>query len=233
MLVRVLGVQLQINPLLLPVPDDAPNDRPYLKWNMLFPSSNCQRSTDPPHLSWAGGRRDPATFPRVTSVRVVCETLPWVLTIAAVNTEIGLTCGDVIDQLSASLNTLSSETDFRGQTPARQTLISDVYQHNRSRAHGVPGGSLLVGMKRLDFLGRDTVFGGLVTDERAAERLAGVRLPCTLVLKCLRQFALTAQEISDQRARERAAAAEDARRAAAAADADAPPTTDSDADDGT
>lgn len=222
-LVRIVGAQLKVNPLLQPVPDDA--DRPHLKWNMLFPSSNCQRSTDPSHISWVDGRHEPATFPRVSSLQIVSEHVPWMIKIDARRPDTGVTCGDVIDRLSSSMNMLCSGADYEALTPAKKRLVGEAYQHNRSRAHGVPGGMLETGMKRLDFLGKDTLFGGIVNDDEQLRRITGVVLPCTFVLKCLRRFAMTAEEIRDQEARQRAAAAEDARRAAASV------TTDSDDED--
>ncbi|KAF9464578.1 hypothetical protein BDZ94DRAFT_1256068 [Collybia nuda] len=220
-LVRIVGAQIKVNPLLQPVPDEA--DRPYLKWNMLFPSSNCQRSTDPSHISWVEGRHEPATFPRVSSLQIVSDGFPWMVKVEARRPETGVTCGDVIDRLSGSMNTLSSGADYEALPPHKKRLIAEAYQHNRSRAHGVPGGMLEVGMKRLDFLGKDTIFGGIVNDEEYLTRHAGVVLPCTFVLKCLRRFAMTAEEIRDHEARQRAAAAQDTRRATV--------TTDSDDDD--
>ena len=49
-LVKVVNARLELNPLLAPPPDDD-RSRPYLKWNMLFPTAQCRKSTDPGHRS--------------------------------------------------------------------------------------------------------------------------------------------------------------------------------------
>ncbi|RDB19462.1 hypothetical protein Hypma_013683 [Hypsizygus marmoreus] len=163
-LVRVVGAHLKVNPLIEPLPESG--DRPHLKWNMLFQSNHCQRSTDPGHVSWANGRDEPATFPRVTAVNIVSQTVPWVMRLQARDPNVGLTCGELIDGLSDEFQKLTSQADYEALSTTRRREVGEAYRHNRSRSIGTPGGRLGEGLRRLDFLGRDSVFGGIVNDER-------------------------------------------------------------------
>ncbi|KAF9464575.1 hypothetical protein BDZ94DRAFT_1256047 [Collybia nuda] len=162
---------------------------------MLFPSNNCHRSTDPSHVSWIEGRHEPATFPRVTSLQIVSEGFPWVFKIEAGRPEVGITCGDLINGISHCLNMDSSKSDYEALPPVKKRLVKEAYDHNRSRAHGVPGGILDSLMKKLDFLGdTNTLFGGIVNDEDYLNRITEVVLPCTFALMCLpRQKIVTIQ----------------------------------------
>jgi hypothetical protein len=124
----------------------------------------------------------------------------------------GVTCGEVIDALAENFSRLAKQVDYDALPPRRKQQVSEAYEHNRSTAHGVPGGKLGRGLQRLDFLYKDTMFGGIVIDDALAKRLIGETLPCTFVLRCLRRYALTREEIREQEARDRAAqAASDAR----------------------
>ncbi|KAG5723833.1 hypothetical protein E4T56_gene9874 [Termitomyces sp. T112] len=199
---KILGVHPKVNPLLEPLADTAP-DRPHLKWNMLFRSNDCTLSTDESHVSWSKGRDEPATFPRVTKMTIVSETFPWSVPIEATNPAIGVTCGEIIDQLSVHFYRLTSKQDFEVLDQKRQADIAQVYRHNRSREPGVPGGTLKEGIRRLDYLGKDIIFGGIYCNDQLVFRLMGTIPPCHYVLKCLKQYALTAQEAKEHEERRR------------------------------
>ena len=180
---------------------------------MLFKTNACQRSTDPPHISWSKGRDDPATFPRVTKINLVSEVFPWMVTVHAMDRDVGVTCGELIDGLSDDLHKLTSAADYNTAPDAKKRMIGESYRHNRSRVSGVPGGRLGEGLRRMDFLGRDAVFGGVVDDERLVKRLVGEVLPATFVLRCVRQYALTPEELREHELRERAGEEREGRRA--------------------
>jgi len=147
-------------------------------------------------------------------MRIVCDLFPWIFSINARGQNVGVTCGEVIDTLAENFSRLSSATDYETLTPRRKNQVSEAYTHNRSTAYGVPGGTLGRGMRRLDFLGKDTMYGGLVLDEIMLRRTCGDVLPCMFVLNCQRRYALTQDEIREQEARGRAAEAEENRRRA-------------------
>ncbi|KAJ7144950.1 hypothetical protein C8R43DRAFT_890893 [Mycena crocata] len=200
-LIRAVRAHVRLNPLVQPLPDSG--GQPYLKWNMLFPSNQCQRSDDAVHLSWSKGRQEPATFPRVTVVRLVSETFPWLITIAARNRDIGVTCGELIDYISRDMYNLTGQAEYEALPSGKKRTVAEAYRHNRSRAHGVPGGQLNPGMLRLDWLGQDTMFGGVRENERIVRRVCGDVLPCTFELVCVRRYPMTAEEIRNQEAMQR------------------------------
>ena len=112
MLVKAVGAKLQMNPLLLPLGDEE--HHPHIQWNMLFSTAHCHRSTDPSHRSWSNGRQEPATFPRVTELRLVSRAFPSIVDIRATNRAIGITCGDLIEQLSDHLQRRLRKEDYEG-----------------------------------------------------------------------------------------------------------------------
>ncbi|KAJ7700848.1 hypothetical protein B0H17DRAFT_1046812 [Mycena rosella] len=195
-LIRAVRAHVRLNPLVHPIAETG--GQPYLKWNMLFPSNQCQRSDDPVHLSWAKGRGEPATFPRITFIRLVSEAFPWVINITASNRAIGVTCGDLIDYVSRDMYNLTSQAEFEALQSAKKRSTTEAYRHNRSRANGVPGGQLNPGMLRLDWLGLDTMFGGVRENDRLVRRVCGDVLPCTFELVCVRRYPMTAEEIRNQ-----------------------------------
>ncbi|KAI0062069.1 hypothetical protein BV25DRAFT_1804565 [Artomyces pyxidatus] len=196
MLLKAVNASLQVNPLLLPVGE---SDRVHLKWNMLFSTAHCQRSTDPSHRSWSNGRSEPATFPRVSSLRLVSRTVPWIIDISAANPAVGVTCGDVVEQLSEYLQRRLRKEDYETAREDRRRLIRQAYHHNRSRSEGVPGGQLGDGLKRLDWLGTQTMWGGLERNDSFIMERYGVSLPCTLELVCYDRPMMSEQQIEEER----------------------------------
>ena len=191
---------MKLNPLISPLPEDGP-DRVHLNWNMLFPTSTVQRSIDPSHISWSKGRDAPATFPRVSSLRLVSDTIPWMLNVEARDIGTGVTCGEVIDSIGQQLSKFSDKRDYERLTVNLRQEVGSAYRRNRSREPGVPGGQLGEGMKRLDFLRQDTMFAGIEVNDRVVRRVCGDVLPCVFVLKCSKIFPLTRQEVEDREAR--------------------------------
>ena len=188
---------MKLNPLISPLPEDGP-DQVHLIWNMLFPTSMVQRSTDSSHISWSKGRDAPATFPRVSSLRLVSDTIPWVLNVEARDIGIGVTCGDVIDSIEQQLVKFSDKRDYERLTRSLRQEVGEAYRRNRSRDPDVPGGRRLgEAMKRLDFLRQDTMFAGIEVNDRVVKKLCGDVLPCVFVLKCSKRSPLR-QEVEDQ-----------------------------------
>lgn len=205
-LVKVVDARVELNPLLLPPPDQL-DERPYLKWNMLWGTPQCQRSCDPGRRSWAEGRDAPATWPRVTSLIIISRTFPWTIEVNATNPEEGVTCGDVIEEIASFMYTRVSKAQMDGASPSQKALIGQSYWHNRSTAPDVPGGRLARTLLRCDWLGVQTSFGGIVEpDERTVREISGgITLPCTFELKCLQRYPMTEEELREQEAREQEA----------------------------
>lgn len=198
-----MGTNVRLNPLITPLPEDG-SDQVHLSWNMLFPTSTVQRSTDPSHISWSKGRDAPATFPRISSLRIVSDTIPWVLSVKAKDNSIGVTCGEVIDSIGYQLGKFSDKNDYDRLASSLRPEVASAYRRNRSREPGVPGGQLGQGMKRLDFLRQDTMFAGIESNDRVVKRVCGDVLPCVFVLKCSKVLPMTKQEVEDRQARLRA-----------------------------
>ncbi|THH06677.1 hypothetical protein EW145_g3923 [Phellinidium pouzarii] len=149
LLVGVVKCRPKVNPLLSPPPDD-PTKRDYLNWNMLFSSAYVQRSNEPQDQSWIKGRDSPATFPRLGTLRIISRRFPWFIDVRARDPAIGITCGDVIDTLSAFFSELTLQQEFEARSKADQAKISEAYHHNRSRSHDVPGGRMGIGLRRVE-----------------------------------------------------------------------------------
>ena len=201
MLAARLRVKVEINPLLLPPDDNL--ERDYLKWNMLFPTGNCQRSTDKPGRSWYNGRDAPATWPRLTQIRLISRSFPWAIDVPATDVEAGVTCGDVVEAIHTFLYGRLSQPQYDAASRQQKRLLSESFYHNRSTAHGVPGGRLQQTLLRCDWLGQDTMFGGLADDERLVGEMCRRQLPGTFELRCVRRYPMTEAEIREQEARER------------------------------
>ncbi|KAJ7769069.1 hypothetical protein DFH07DRAFT_687037, partial [Mycena maculata] len=174
--IRATGVSLYLNPLLQPSGD------PYLEWDMLFPSNKCWRSDEPPNLSWSNGRREPATFPRVTHIRLISEMFPWELNISARNPNIGVTCGEIIEGIDREMHNFVGEAEYDAFPDDQKDVINDAYSRNRSREDGVPDGLSAPGIRWLDWLRDRTMFGGLRENKPLVARVCGDVLPCTFEL---------------------------------------------------
>lgn len=203
---KVVGAKLELNPLLTPVPDDGPqSEKDHLRWNMLMGSSLVHRSCDPLSVSWSAGRNEPATFPRISHLKIVSEHYPWLVEVKARDQAVGVTCGEVIDCIATNMEKLTSKADYEALPTGLKRVVLQAYRYNRSRNHNVPGGKMGEGLKRVDFLGEMTGFGGLEVDEPAVGKVCGVVVPGYVVLKCVRRELLTMEEARAQDARARAA----------------------------
>ncbi|KAI0333136.1 hypothetical protein GY45DRAFT_1245353 [Cubamyces sp. BRFM 1775] len=203
LLVQKLKVKVEVNPLISPPGDGTGTEHDYLKWNMLFPTGNCQRSGDRPGRSWSYGRDAPATWPRVTTLRIISRSFPWTIDVPAQHPEVGVTCGDVIEAIHASMYTRLSQGQYDHADARQRRLLSESYWHNRSTADGVPGGRLQQTLLRFDWLGSDTWFGGVLDDQPLVRELCRCSLPCTFVLVCAKRPHLSDAEILNQEERGR------------------------------
>ncbi|TDL15868.1 hypothetical protein BD410DRAFT_777654 [Rickenella mellea] len=205
--VAAVGARPQLNPLIAPPPED-PQERAHLTWNMLFETARAKRSDDSRSLSWSKGRDEPATFPRVTSLRLLCRTFPWTVDIKAHRRELGVTCGDVIDQLCTFLMGHVSGSEYNASSNVVKRKVTETYQMNRSATHDVPGGRLGEGLKRIDWLGTDTMFEGVEFDPEYVRRRLGFTsrgkdLPCVWVLNCGKRWVLSDEERREMEEMER------------------------------
>ncbi|TFK45614.1 hypothetical protein OE88DRAFT_1715314 [Heliocybe sulcata] len=192
---KVVEARVELNPLLQPPGDDADD---FLNWNMLFDSAYCQRTSEPHGRSWIKGRELPATVPRLTSVRLIVQGLPWIISADAADDSTGVTCGEIVDKLSDFLHKAVAKSDHEKLTKEQASKHLKSYYHNRSANDGVPGGRLGRPMLRLDWLDDRTTFGGIERDSRYVKQLCGDVLPCTFVVRCAKRYMLTTEEKREQ-----------------------------------
>jgi hypothetical protein len=121
----------------------------------------------------------------VIELRLISRAFPWILHIRATNRAIGVTCGDLIDQLSEHLQCLMRKGDYEAMSAPERRALRDTYHHNRSRSAGVPGGLLGDGLKALDWLGTQTMFGGLQLNEQLLLERFDAVMPWMLELLCV------------------------------------------------
>jgi hypothetical protein len=124
------------------------------------------------------------------------------------NKNIGVTCGEVIDGIDEYLHKLVKGEEFNGLPRPQKKKITEAYRHNRAPAHGVPGGALGEGVRRLDWLCQDSMFGGLQKNDTLVTSICGDVLPCTFELKCIHRYPLNDREIQEQEERDRLVARE-------------------------
>jgi hypothetical protein len=199
-ILKVVKAHLMVNPLLEAQPESSDGD--YLRWNMLWLSHYCSRSCDPQYRIWSKGRSEPATFPRLTSIKIISHSFPWTITIKAADPATGVTCGNVIDRIGDFLHEMVEKEEFERVSRHHKKDMTSAYHVNRSTARGVPGGRLGEGIRRLDWLVRDTIFAGIVRNDALVRAEYG-GLPATLELRCDMRKPLTEKEIQDDERLER------------------------------
>lgn len=177
---------------------------------MLFPTSYVHRSKDREDVSWMNGRQAPATFPRIKSLRIISRYFSWFIDVKSRDPDIGVTCGEVIDTLAKFFQRQAPQAEYNACSKAEQAQIAKAYHTNRSRSRDVPGGSLGQGLRRCDFLGDRTMYGGIEADqEYVRQRLqlgqSKRDFPCIFVLRCEGRFPQTVDELraADARSRSR------------------------------
>jgi hypothetical protein len=115
----------------------------------------------------------------------------------------GVTCGDVIDGINDFLHVRMTKKEFDGVDIQRRKDITTAYHINRSAEYGVPGDLLGEGIRRLDWLYKKTVYGGLKLNSNFVQaHYSG--LPATIELFCEERKPLTPQDIRDHQTLEQA-----------------------------
>ena len=89
----------------------------------------------------------------------------------------GVTCADVIEGLEGHLHQMVQKEEFDDLPERMQTRFSQAYRANRSTARAAPGGALGTTMLRLDWLGDELGFGGLVVNEAYSMQIYGRMMP--------------------------------------------------------
>ncbi|KAG9225782.1 hypothetical protein CCMSSC00406_0007792 [Pleurotus cornucopiae] len=164
-------------------------DRPHLKWDMTHPTNYGDFAVEFEQHLW-----QPATSPATTSLFIVSEDFPWMITVDASREDVGVTCTDVINGIAECMYCLANEQDYKYVGDTSGGSIEDNYRRNRSRLQGIP--SLQQGIRRLDWLGLKSAYGGIeLNDALVKATLGDDAAPFTFVL--LRQEILLRDDHSD------------------------------------
>lgn len=180
----------ELNPLLGPVP--SPGDKSgqhCVSWEILFPpSSYACASPAMSKSAWADHLRSPATFPRLRKLFIVSRSFPWVIIAHAEDPNIGITCGDVLDEIYEYLFDLVLQEEVDAVPASDLETFVAAYEANRSRAdrRGEPALSLTKrtkAMRQVDWLARNTFFGGLARDDAYIAERFNTAMPAAFILR--------------------------------------------------
>ena len=114
-------------------------------------------------------RQNSATLPAQEKLFVTFDPQPWNLKMAinASNVSVGVTVQDVQVQIYSVLMAYTSRAEFEGQDEERRNNIEQSFWNNRSSEASLPDASRLgPGIRLFDWLGEQTMFGGLVLEDR-------------------------------------------------------------------
>ncbi|SRR5258707_767478 len=173
----ILKPSVVVHALLGPTPETPTHAT--LVFDLLWPPSMIHLSTEHPSRSWMSGRSDPATFPRLSHVRLISPHFPWMID---VKNNAGVTCGDVAQRISSFILQRVDKSEWDPLSQEDKAEIGNSYNWNRSTARGAPGGAYLPkGLTRVDFLGKRTRFAGIVRDDRFVKDRLGTLTGSTFV----------------------------------------------------
>jgi len=168
--------------LLLP-PAEGKNSTAMI-WNILYPGSYARLPNDPSGESWFEKRIEPATFPRMSSIRIISKTFPWSIVIKAEDNDTAVTCRDVVEQLHKYLCILLGPIEMDDVTPEHRKAMSSAFRANRLQDIPAEIFRDSIGMRRMDWLLKNTMFEGLVEDKVYAKERLSLFVPGTFVLRC-------------------------------------------------
>ena len=179
--IRRLELEFSFNPLLQRL-STAPGSTTII-WNLIFPGTHACSPGDPGGESWLEDRFGPALFPSLSQIRIISRVFPWIIEVESERPRKALTCRDITDQIHRFLCALLDPLEMIGVTPDRKRAMSAAYRVNRSQ--DIPAAIFKdsAGMRKIDWLCKDTIFGGLVDDRQyVAERMSEF-IPGTFVLE--------------------------------------------------
>lgn len=179
----IVRPEFLINPMLLLRPVEGVNNTAII-WNIVYPGSYARIPDDPSGESWFQERVEPATFPRMSSIRVISRTFPWIIEIKAEANGIAVTCRDVVDQLHKYLCVLLGPIEMDDVTPDHRKAMSVAFRANRSQDIPAEIFRDSIGMRRMDWLCKNTMFEGLEEDKGYITERLSVFVPGTFVLRC-------------------------------------------------
>lgn len=169
---------------MLSTPSPEVVDSPAVAWNILYPGSYARRPDDPSGESWFIARAEPATFPRMSGIRIISRAFPWMIDIKSEAAGKAITCRDVLDQLHNYLGTLLSPLEMDDVTLEHRSAMSAAYRASRSHQIVSQEYKDSPGMRKIDWLCKTTVFEGIEEDKDYIVDRLSVFVPGTFVLRC-------------------------------------------------
>lgn len=181
----VLSVEPLINPLLMPPNGDGGI---FVRWNMLYPTSYASPSSSLSAELWTERLREPATFPRLSSLHVISRGFPWSIPIHAAPDAAHVTCFDVIEQIHKFLYRFIPKLDTELASREHLQAIRAAFRVNRTPPDGLPGRllneELFNGPKRVEWLCECTAFMGIDRDIAYIQHRVSAAVPGLFVLLC-------------------------------------------------
>jgi hypothetical protein len=166
-----------------------------MTWNTLYPGSYARLPHDPSGESWFEKRIEPATFPRMSIIRIISRTFPWMIEIKGEDSEAAVTCRDVVEQLHKFFCVLLGPIEMDDVTAEHRKAMSAASRANRLQEIPAEIFKDSIGMRRIDWLCKNTMFEGLEEDkEYITERLSEF-VPGTFVLRCGASLSMKAPTI--------------------------------------
>jgi hypothetical protein len=133
---------------------------PVLQWDMLHPANTIQPliPLSPAVL------QEPATNPPLPYVTIICDRLPWTLTVIPKSQQPYVTVGDLLAGLYAGLRQGATAEEYsRIPSSTMKTRVNDAFIKRCKTTH--PGQTHAAeynkGLRRIDFLTLKTRFNGL------------------------------------------------------------------------
>ncbi|KAG8923986.1 hypothetical protein FRC00_005644 [Tulasnella sp. 408] len=110
----------------------------------------------------------PATQPLQRRIQLISRYTGWRIVVENPN---GVTIGDILYRIRDSMNKIASKEEFNSVPEDAQAEILKAYQRNCSAtSNGVKLRDLQEGLKRVDWLGKRTLFAGIQKDEAYISR---------------------------------------------------------------
>ncbi|KAG8807148.1 hypothetical protein FRC17_004620 [Serendipita sp. 399] len=146
----------------------SPNPTPLILWDIFQPTSSILGTNPsyPIHLNHS------AVEPPVSSMRLICKDMPWMITIRKKDNSI-VTIGDVFEAIYTQMQESIIHSEWRLMGPAIQKQVSARFQQRLEQLASVGQVDESRGIRRVDFLLGKTAFVGLKSDPKTIGKLVG------------------------------------------------------------
>lgn len=137
---------------------------------------------------WKQRAHELATFPHISQINIISKSFPWIIEIHSRHPSKGVRCSDIVEGLHAHFLVHLICTDTDHLQPEEFEQMSRAFKESRRNEQSVMTHTLTAGkhpgLLRVDWLGQNTMFGGLERDEEYVKERLGVYDPSYFVLRC-------------------------------------------------